>query len=168
MNPPLVQDATPHVVDGVKWCAHWVNVVQVITIIDEGLQLQENSFGLCFQQHLEFMDQHEIQQFYRQNWNRLTKAAGVANAQLDGLAALQMAQLQQQGVSSSDAMGQLPAQQQFPAQQLPKSPPPLPMQQQQLTTRHRHQMQPDPDDGADWKQFRAARAQLKHLAPEQF
>ena len=43
---PTVQDATPHVVDGLNWKAHYVNVAQFFTITDDGLMLHENILDL--------------------------------------------------------------------------------------------------------------------------
>ena len=121
---PIVQDATPHVVDGLNWKAHYVNFAQFFTITDDGLMLHENSFGFAFQQHLHMMDQQEIDQLFLQHFNRLTRSAGAAHAHRDARAALLHRQ-QQMAQLPAHAPVQLQFKQQMPVQ-APVPPPSFP------------------------------------------
>ena len=83
-----MQDAPPQLVDGQLWPAHFVNFVQFFTVSDDGLMLGDNSFGCAFQQHLHIMDPQEIDQFFLQHFNWLTKSVGAATAHKDARAVL--------------------------------------------------------------------------------
>ena len=73
-----------------------MNITQFLTITEDGLTLQENSFGLAFQQHLEVMDDEEIDHFYATNFDRLTKRSGANIAMQDARTAYTIRQQHRQ------------------------------------------------------------------------
>ena len=104
-KPHIIRNDTFHIVDGLEWHAHHVNIGQFFTISDQSLLFKEQSFGIMFQQHLDPMSVQEIEHFFLQYWNRLTKISGTGMAYQDGRNAL----LMQQAAAAQLAAAPLPA-----------------------------------------------------------
>ena len=80
-----------HIVDGVSWPAHHVNIGQFFSVSGQGLLFKEQSFGLIFQQELEPMSEQEIHQWFMLYFTRLTRITGTGVAYKDGRQALMAA-----------------------------------------------------------------------------
>ena len=84
----IIKNDKFHIVDGLNWPAHHVNIGQFFTISDQGLLFKEQSFGIMFQQHLDPMSVQEIEHFFLQYFIRLNKISGIGMAYQDGRHAL--------------------------------------------------------------------------------
>ena len=106
-QPDPIENDQFHVVNGLSWPAHLVNIGQFFNVNEGEIMMKPKSYGIIFQHKLVKMTAEESHQWFVRYFNRLAHINGTQAALTNGRMAAQSAIMQQQ-LACAQAKAQAP------------------------------------------------------------